>query len=97
MINASFRWALNFKGFRFAWSDMLVMGVIAAILSLIDLNAKAWSGHFQSLAVINLSLWALPKYAIYTFSRAMVAFGFSLVFGIGYAYWAYYDKRAEFL
>ncbi|MEO8204568.1 MAG: ABC transporter permease subunit [Chthoniobacterales bacterium] len=95
MINVPYKWTLNFKGFRFTWSDILVMGVIAAFLSLIVLNAKAWSGHFQSEAVINLSLWSLPKYAIYTFSRAMVAFAFSLVFGIGYAYWAYYDKRAE--
>ncbi|MEO6848347.1 MAG: ABC transporter permease subunit [Chthoniobacterales bacterium] len=95
MLNTPFRLTLNFKGFRFTWADVLVMGVIAAFLSIIVINAKAWSGHFHSTAVVSLSLWALPKYALYTFSRAMVAFAISLVFGIGYAYWAFYDKRAE--
>ncbi len=77
------------------WIDALVLlGVAAFVLGAANV-AGQWR-HPQRLTVdINLSPWALPKYALYSFARGWIAYFFSLVFTLFVASWAYYDQRAR--
>jgi NitT/TauT family transport system permease protein len=46
-------------------------------------------------AQINLSLFSLPKYTMFSVLRIFIAYAFSLVFSIGYGYVAAYYPKAE--
>ena len=46
-------------------------------------------------AAIDLSLSALPKYALFSFARGWIAYFFSFLFTVLVASWAFYDKRAH--
>jgi NitT/TauT family transport system permease protein len=46
-------------------------------------------------APIDLSLSALPKYALFSFARGWIAYFFSFVFTVLVASWAFYDARTR--
>ena len=70
---------------------LVVAGLLTAILDVAD----EWRAPFQAETQIDLSFWKLPQYTLYSLARSCVAMGLSFVFGILYASWAYYDRRAR--
>jgi len=77
------------------WIDGLVLlGVGAFVLSAAKVAAQ-WEQPRNLAVAIDLSPWALPKYALYSFARGWIAYFFSLVFTLLIASWAYYDQRAR--
>jgi NitT/TauT family transport system permease protein len=79
---------------RWRWMDLVVFVFLAGLFYGIIAVAQEWKVDSHHVAEIHLSLWALPQYTLFTLSRGLIAFLFSLTFGIFYAYWAYYDKAA---
>ncbi len=73
---------------------LLLLGVIGLILGLINLS-REWTGPLRPSVSIDLSPWALPKYAFFSLSRGLIAYVFSLLFTILYGYWAAKDRIAE--
>ncbi|MEY4489852.1 MAG: hypothetical protein RIQ79_2360 [Verrucomicrobiota bacterium] len=77
------------------WSDLLVIGLFAAVL-LGALNVEEeWQAPLKTSAPIDLSPSVLPLYALYSLARSWLAYGLSLVFTILIASWAFYDLRAR--
>lgn len=77
-----------------SWGDLLVIGLLGlAIYSMVMLAAQ-WSGQLQPNLTINLSLWALPRYGLYSMSRALAAYFLSLVFSLTIGYWAAKSRSA---
>lgn len=76
------------------WANVLVLtgsiGLFFGVLSF----AHEFTGQFRPAVEIDLSLWALPRYAFYSLCRGVVAFGLSLAFTLTYGYWAARDQAA---
>ena len=76
-------------------ADVVVLAVMGCVFYAILKVAHEWRAPFQAHTEIDLSFWKLPLYTLYSLARGWVAMGFSLVFTIVYASWAYYDARAR--
>ena len=74
-----------------AWILLVVMGLGYGFLRV----AQEWSGVIHPAVTINLSPWALPKYAFFSLTRGVLAYFLSLGFSLVYGYWAAKDRRAE--
>ncbi len=80
---------------RLSWTDLaLVAGVGGGIYGLVHL-AREWTGVLRPAVEIDLSLGALPGYALLSLSRGLAAYVLSLVFTLVYGYWAAKDRVAE--
>ncbi len=80
---------------RGGWVDLLlVLGVAGLLFGLVDLYGQATAAHRPKVE-IEMSLWALPRYTFYSFTRGMVAYVLSLAFTLVYGYWAAKDQAAE--
>lgn len=75
-------------------ADLLVIAVLGGVLFCILNVAAEWRAPYRAVTQIDLSFWKLPQYVLYSLARGWAAMALSLVFAIGYATWAYYDKRA---
>jgi len=80
---------------RRRWVDLLVIAALAGIVMGLVLVAREWTVVQRPLVEIDLSPWALPKYAILSFARAAAAFAISAGFTLVVAYWAARDPLAE--
>jgi NitT/TauT family transport system permease protein len=58
---------------------------------------RYWFSPPESTVVISQSIRALPLYAFYSVVRIAVAYALSLIFAVGYGYYAAYHPRAEAL
>src|SRR5436853_7818731 len=77
------------------WIDLLIVaGLVGLVIGVADV-AKEWVGVHQSAVEIDLSPWALPRYTLFSLSRGLIAYVFSLTFTLVYGYWAAKDARAE--
>jgi NitT/TauT family transport system permease protein len=77
------------------WLDaLMLLGVVALVLGAANI-AHEWRQPRQMTAAIDLSLRALPRYALYSFARGWIAYFFSLLFTLLIASWAFYDERAR--
>ncbi len=80
---------------RFGGVDLLVvvgmLGLVAALFGV----SREWTGELRQAVEIDLSPWALPLYALYSLSRGLLAYVFSLIFTLVYGYWAAKDPVAE--
>jgi NitT/TauT family transport system permease protein len=76
-------------------ADVIVLFVIGGLLVAILNVADEWHAPFQAETRVDLSLWKLPQYTLYSLVRGWVAMGLSLVFAILYGTWTYYDKKAQ--
>jgi NitT/TauT family transport system permease protein len=76
-------------------ADVIVLAVVGGLFFAVLNVAQEWKAPFRAHTPIDLSFWALPQYTLYSLARGCVAMGFSLVFTIVYASWAYYDTRAR--
>ena len=72
--------------------------VLIGLISLVFGSAHVigeWRQPLHSKVDIDLSPWALPSYALYSFARGWIAYFFSLLFTLLVASWAFYDVRAQ--
>ena len=83
------------SGNRSLLANILVLGVVAGLFLGILNVAGEWKAPFRAETQIDLSFWKLPQYTLFSLARGWVAMGFSLIFTILYATWAYYDTRAR--
>jgi NitT/TauT family transport system permease protein len=67
------------------------LGLFYGLLSL----AHYWAGPVSEQAEIQLSLSALPKYAMFSVARITIAYFLSLALTLVYAYVAAHNRRAE--
>lgn len=80
---------------RRRWVDLLVILALGGLVVGLMLVGREWTVLQRPVVQIDLSLWALPKYALMSLSRALVAFSVSLCFTFVFAYWAAKDPVAE--
>ncbi|HET7826299.1 MAG TPA: ABC transporter permease subunit [Anaeromyxobacter sp.] len=73
---------------------LLLAGIVATFFGLVRLGAE-WTGAYRPAVEIDLSFGALPRYALLSLSRGLAAYVLSLLFTLGYGYWAAKDKAAE--
>jgi NitT/TauT family transport system permease protein len=72
----------------------LLAAIVATGFGLVRL-AEEWTGAYRPAVEIDLSIWALPRYALLSLSRGLAAYVLSLAFTLGYGYWAAKDRAAE--
>jgi NitT/TauT family transport system permease protein len=75
--------------------DAIVFAVLFAAIYAIVAVARYWFSAPVAAVNISLSPTAIPLYAFYSLVRMIVAYLLSLVFAIGYGYFAAYHKRLE--
>ena len=73
---------------------MLAAAGAGAIFGVVRL-AQEWTGTLRPTVSIDLSLAALPGYALLSLSRGLAAYLLSLVFAVGYGSWAAKSRAAE--
>jgi NitT/TauT family transport system permease protein len=79
----------------FGLVDVLVLAAGAALLAgLLDV-AREWGGVLRPQVEIDLSPFALPRYAFFSLVRGFTAYALSLAFTLAYGYTAAYRPRAE--
>ncbi len=87
--------AFLYRPRRPGWTDLaLAAGLGGAIYGLTRL-AQEWTGTLRPAVEIDLSLAALPRYALLSLSRGIAAYVLSLLFTLAYGYWAARDRLAE--
>jgi NitT/TauT family transport system permease protein len=80
---------------RIGWTDLVLVAALGGgIYGLVHL-AREWTGVLRPAVEIDLSLGALPGYALLSPSRGLAAYVLSLVFTLVYGYWAAHDHVAE--
>jgi NitT/TauT family transport system permease protein len=75
--------------------DLVVLGGFVALFFGLSQVTSEWRHPLNASAPIDLSLAALPKYALFSFARGWIAYFFSFVFTVTVASWAFYDARAH--
>ncbi len=68
--------------------DLILVVVIVAFVFGVMRFGEEWVAPARATIEIDLSPWALPKYTLYSLSRGLLAYVFSLGFSLVYAYWA---------
>ena len=80
---------------RHWWIEILVLGGLLAVFFGVTQVIGQWRHPLRLSVDIDLSPWALPKYALFSLARGWIAYFFSLVFTLVVATWAYYDEGAR--
>ena len=75
--------------------DMTVAAFCLATFYCVVLLGRYWFSHPGPSAEISQSARALPLYAFYSVARIGVAYLLSLIFAVGYGYYAAYHPRVE--
>ncbi len=75
--------------------DAIVFACLFALIYAVVAVARYWFSAPVAAVEISLSPWAIPRYAFYSLVRMIVAYLLSLVFAIGYGYFAAYNQRVE--
>jgi NitT/TauT family transport system permease protein len=75
--------------------DVIVFAGLFAIGYSVVSVARYWFSAPVAAVEISLSPWAIPRYSFYSLVRMIVAYVLSLVFAVGYGYFAAYHKRLE--
>jgi NitT/TauT family transport system permease protein len=75
--------------------DIIVLGGFVALFFGVAQVTSEWRHPLNDTAPIDLSLSAVPKYALFSFVRGWIAYFFSFVFTVLVASWAFYDARAH--
>lgn len=77
------------------WVDAaVIVAAVSVVFAAVDV-AHEWREPLRHAVEIDLSPWALPQYALFSLARGWIAYGFSLVFTLVVASWAFYDVRAR--
>jgi NitT/TauT family transport system permease protein len=75
--------------------DLTVAAFCLATFYCVVLLGRYWFSHPVPAAEISQSVSALPLYAFYSIVRIGVAYLLSLIFAVGYGYYAAYHPRVE--
>jgi NitT/TauT family transport system permease protein len=75
--------------------DILFLGLACGVLGLLLLVGKQFSSPYREKLVIDLSVWALPRYTILSLGRGFAAYLLSLLFTLVYGTIAAHNHRAE--
>jgi NitT/TauT family transport system permease protein len=75
--------------------DLVVLGAFVALFFGVSQITSEWRHPMKDMAPIDLSISAVPKYALFSFARGWIAYFFSFVFTVLVASWAFYDARAH--
>ena len=62
------------------WFELLVLAGLGALLLGGAEVAAQWRQPLRQTVEIDLSVWALPKYALFSLARGWIAYAFSLLF-----------------
>jgi len=76
-------------------SDILVLALLGAIVYALIAFGQEWKSAFNPSVEIDLSISAIPKYALFSALRGLSAFLISLLFTFVVGYWAAKSTRAE--
>jgi len=76
-------------------ADFVILAALLAVLFGSLEVGREWHQPYHRTVEIHLSAWWLPFYTLLSFSRGVIAYGFSIVFTLFYARWAAYDRNAE--
>lgn len=79
----------------FSLGDILVFLVLGSTVYGVIATGSHWRADFQPVTQIDLSLSALPMYALFSTIRGMTAYLLSLIFSLIVGYAAAKSKRAE--
>ncbi len=77
--------------------DITVAAICLAAFYAVVLIGRYWFGHPVPAVALSRSASALPLYALYSIVRIGIAYLLSLIFAVGYGYFAAYHPRAEAL
>ncbi len=80
---------------RRTWVDVVLLAALGGLLYGLTRLTAEWTGALRPVFEIDLSPRALPWYAFLSLSRGLAAYALSLLFTLGYGYWAARDKMAE--
>jgi NitT/TauT family transport system permease protein len=75
--------------------DLAIAVGLAGLLYGLSKVSGEWTGTLRPSVEIDLSPLALPRYAFFSLSRGLLAYGLSLCFTLVYGYWAAKDRTAE--
>jgi NitT/TauT family transport system permease protein len=75
--------------------DLLLLVGIGALLGAVLSYTQQVSKTYTPTVYISLSLWALPKYTLFSLSRGFAAYALSLLFTLVYGTIAAHNHRAE--
>src|SRR6266487_6183303 len=75
--------------------DLLVIAGVIGLIVAASRVAGEWRGAPRPEVTIDLSPHALPRYALFSLSRGLLAYLLSLGFSLVYGYWAAKDRTAE--
>ena len=76
-------------------AEILVLAVVGFLIYGVIATAQRWTAELSPSITIDLSLRALPTYAVYSLFRAFIAYGVSLAFTLVVGYAAAKNKIAE--
>jgi NitT/TauT family transport system permease protein len=75
--------------------DLLVLVVVCGVIGALFSFGRQIAAPYQQNVKINLSLWALPKYTMFSLARGFAAYALSLLFTLAYGTIAAHNRRAE--
>jgi NitT/TauT family transport system permease protein len=79
---------------KLGWLDLALLAGVAGLGAGVVRLARGWTGALHPAVEIDPSPAALPGYALLSLSRGLLAYALSLLFTLGYGYWAAKDRRA---
>ncbi len=82
------------RTWNFLMDAIVFAGLLAIVYAIVDV-ARYWFSAPVAAVHISLDPSAIPRYAFYSLVRMIVAYLLSLVFAVGYGYFAAYHKRLE--
>ena len=83
------------KGEASVWVDVMVLALLGALLASLIAAGRQWARPLGQEVVIDTSFGALPRYTLFSLSRGLIAYLFSLLFTIVYGTMAAHSRRAE--
>jgi NitT/TauT family transport system permease protein len=86
---------LHFPTKKLQLGDFVVFAMLGLFLYAIITTAQRWSGAYQPEVAISLSGRLLPIYALYSMTRALIAYFLSLIFTLTFGYAAAKNRFAE--
>src|SRR5215831_12351975 len=80
---------------RFSAADAVVIGLVLATIYALIAYGRELEAAFHRAVDIDLSLYSLPYYTVFSALRGLAAFGLSLLFTLIVGYWAAKSASAE--
>ncbi len=80
---------------KFAAADVVVVALLATVIYALVAFGREFHAAYRAAYDIDLSLYSLPYYTLFSALRGMAAFAFSLAFTLVIGYWAAKSAKAE--